>query len=114
MRVRVGSEVLGMPTTWVGEGRKQPFEKIEFTQIQGLFRGLQATWQFTDATADTVVSIHIGFAFSVPVIGGALAKLAGNLTVRKTVRKILAELKREAESSRPADSALHHGASSCS
>jgi ribosome-associated toxin RatA of RatAB toxin-antitoxin module len=99
MRVRVGSTVLGVPTTWVGEGRKTPFEKIEFTQIQGLFKGLTATWRFTDAKADTVVSIHICFAFPIPVIGGSLAKLIGNLTVRKTVRKILAELKREAEAS---------------
>jgi ribosome-associated toxin RatA of RatAB toxin-antitoxin module len=98
MRVRVGSVVLGLPTSWVGEGEKTPFEKIQFTQVQGLFKGLTATWHFTDAGDDTIVSIHTRFAFPIPVIGGSLATLVGNATVRKTVRIILTELKREVES----------------
>jgi len=104
MTVRIGSEILGMKTSWIGEGRKKRFESIEFTQTQGIFKGLLAVWNFEDRSSDvTSVTIHIRFSLNLPMIGKFLEQFLGNVKVKKTIRGILMELKRESEQTSPAD-----------
>lgn len=95
--VKVGASFFGVPTSWIGEGKKRRFETIEFTQTQGLFKGLVALWTFRDAGQSTTVSIKINFSFDVPIAGRFLEHLLGKKMVAKTIAGILKELKRESE-----------------
>lgn len=97
IRVKVGAKFFGFPTSWIGEGKKKRFETIEFTQTQGLFKGLVALWTFGDAGQSTIVSIKIKFSFDLPIAGSFLESLLGEKMVAKTIGGILKELKREAE-----------------
>lgn len=102
MRVRIGSTILGLPTSWIGEGKKTRFESIEFLQTQGFFKGLVAKWTFMSLSPSASrVSIQFRFQMTVPVIGGWLERTLVTLKVRPTVKGILAELKRTAESTAP-------------
>lgn len=97
IKVKVGAKFFGIPTSWIGEGIKKKFETIEFTQTQGLFKGLVALWTFKEAGETTIVSIKINFNFNIPIIGSFLERLLGEKMVAKTIQGILKELKRESE-----------------
>jgi ribosome-associated toxin RatA of RatAB toxin-antitoxin module len=98
IKVKVGAKFFGVPTSWIGEGIKKRYEAIEFTQTQGLFKGLVALWTFKDSGRSTIVSIKIKFSFDFPIVGRFLEHLLGEKMVAKTIQGILKELKRESES----------------
>src|SRR5579862_7374873 len=62
IKVRVTSNIFGIPTSWEGKGEKKKYESIEYIQTRGLFKGLVAAWHFKDADESTVVSIRVSFA----------------------------------------------------
>ncbi len=103
MRVKIGAKIFGVPTSWIGEGKKKKFETIIFTQTQGLFKGLIATWTFKEMKESTLISINVDFEFRVPLIGNFLENVLGKTVVAKTVRGILREMKREAETNSPVE-----------
>lgn len=97
IKVKIGAKIFGIPTSWIGEGKKKKFEKIEFIQTQGLFKGLIATWSFKEMGESTIFSIHIKFKFNIPLVGKLLENYFGTKMVAKTIQGILREMKREAE-----------------
>jgi ribosome-associated toxin RatA of RatAB toxin-antitoxin module len=100
MRVRIGSTILGLPTSWIGEGKKTRFDSIEFLQTEGFFKGLLAKWTFVSLSPSaTQVTIHIQLQMTVPLIGALVERILATVKIRPTVKGILAELKRAAESS---------------
>src|SRR5581483_897393 len=101
MRVKIGAKIFGIPTSWIGEGKKKKFETIEFIQTQGLFKGLIAIWRFKEAEESTILSINISFGFRVPLIGKSLENFLGEKMVTKTIKGILMEMKRESETNFP-------------
>lgn len=100
MIVKIGSTLFGIPTSWVGYGKKKQFESIEFIQTEGLLKGLIAVWRFRDHHAGTEVTINSSFSLNIPVLGKPLEWFIGTLKVKKTVRMILKALKKEAESAK--------------
>jgi ribosome-associated toxin RatA of RatAB toxin-antitoxin module len=101
IKVKISSEILGVPTSWIGDGKKKRFETIDYTQTQGFFKGLKAIWSFQELGESTIVSIDINFKLNLPVIGSFVEHFMGTRKVSKTVKGILSELKREAESKLP-------------
>ena len=97
MVVKIGSKILGFPTSWTGHGKKTQFESIEFVQIEGLLKGLVAAWKFRDLGEFTEVTIDSSFNMDVPVLGRLLEWFMGTFKVKKTMALILKALKAEAE-----------------
>ena len=91
MVVEVHARLLNfLPSRWKGEGEKVPFQRINFTQTEGLFKGLKAEWLFEEAGNGTQVSIKT--RFEKPNIGSFGEWLLGKFVVERTTRKILQEL----------------------
>ncbi len=89
--VFVKASLLGLfPTQWVGRGLKRPFNKIEFSQTHGLFKGLKAAWCFREKNGGTEVAIRT--KFSKPWMGSWIEIAVGRLVVENTTKKILREL----------------------
>ena len=96
MKVLVCTKLLGfLPTQWIGKGVKHPFQSIKFFQEQGLFKGLEALWTFTETHQGTLATIAT--TFSKKWLAPISENILGILIVEKTTRKILMELKRTAE-----------------
>lgn len=96
MFVEVHSRLLGLRTSWRGEGIKFPCKAIRFTQTKGLFKGLTARWSFVSKTPrETRVTICTSFRKAPLTPLGE--QLLGAFVVEKVTAKILAELKRRSE-----------------
>ena len=94
--VEVHSKILGLPTSWRGEGIKTRPKAIRFTQTKGLFKGLKAHWSFVPK-GPTQTAITICTSFKKPVLTPLLERALGNYVVEKVTSKILAELKQACE-----------------
>lgn len=94
--VEVHSRLLGLRTSWRGEGVKLPCKYIRFTQTKGLFQGLIARWSFVaDGRDSTRVSICT--SFRKPFLTPIGERVLGTFIVEKVTGRILSELKRQSE-----------------
>jgi coenzyme Q-binding protein COQ10 len=105
---RDGAPVL---TEWVGrvEGRRirwleedawdDAARACRFRQREGDFERYEGTWTFDETAAGTRTAIAVEFEFDIPLIGGLLSQLL-RVKMKENLERMLAALKREAESGR--------------
>jgi ribosome-associated toxin RatA of RatAB toxin-antitoxin module len=108
MERRDGAPVL---TEWIGrvEGRRIRWVEEDewddaarvcrFRQREGDFERYEGTWTFADAAGGTRTAIAVEFEFDIPLIGGLLSRLL-RVKMKENLERMLAALKREAESPR--------------
>lgn len=97
MTFEIGSSLFGIPITWLGRGHKRPYSHIKFVQLQGILKGLRATWYFEESSPGvTKITIMTNFKVRVPIVGKLLQWILAN-KVARTTRAILSDLKLVAE-----------------
>lgn len=94
--VEIDHYIFGIPFRWKGEGIKDRYNEIRFTQIEGLLKGLEAHWLFRKENDKTKVTIKTNFTINNPLLR-IFERLIGNLIVRKITAKILINLQGIAE-----------------
>ena len=94
--VEVHSRLLGLKTSWRGEGKKIPEKAIRFTQTKGLFRGLVARWSFIEKSP-SLTKVRICTAFDKGFLTSFGERVLGKHLVERVTAKLLSELKFKSE-----------------
>lgn len=96
LTVKMSASFYGVVLTWKGEGIKTKNKSIEFSQTQGLLKGLKAIWIF-ERLENNLTKVTIKTIINFNSIGKMFEKIIVNLLVSKTTSKILSSLKYVAE-----------------
>lgn len=90
---------LRYPTWWVSEMRVVPARAVRYQHVQGITRGMDVEWQFTqEAKGVGVTIVHQWAGPEWPVIGGAAADwVIGPVFIQGIARRTLAGVKARVE-----------------
>lgn len=98
VRVQVGTVKFGRQFVWEGEGIKDRNNQIDFTQTNGLFKGLKAIWRFKKLDSNkTAVEIETLFNSDFLLFKGLLENLSKKYLIENTTVQILEHLKIQSE-----------------
>jgi len=88
----------GRPFAWTERDTFHPEEpRIDYGLVEGDLRKFEGAWTFAREGEDTLVSLTVDFEFGLPMFAALLNPVA-RLMIRDNVQKMLAAIKRQAES----------------